>query len=57
MVETDKPQGVSIVPPTVPIPGVNVPDPTTGSEPAGKDPSRGSDGAPSDPDAAQGERD
>lgn len=37
MVETDKPPGVSVVPPTIPIPNVNVPDPTTGSEPESKD--------------------
>ena len=57
MVETDKPQGVSVVPPTVPIPGVNIPDPTTGSETEGRDPNGGADSAPHDPDAAQGERD
>ena len=39
MASTDKPHGESVVPPTVPIKGVNVPDPTTGSEPEGKDPS------------------
>ena len=57
MGETDKSQGVSVVPPTVPIPGVNVPDPTTGSEPEGKDPNGGAESAISDPDAAQDGRD
>ena len=32
MNETDKPQGVSVMPPTVPIRNINVPDPTVGSE-------------------------
>ena len=32
MAETDKPPGVSVVPPTVPIPNVNVPDPTAATE-------------------------
>ena len=54
MSETDKPQGVSVVPPTVPIPGVNVPDPTTGSASEGKDPSQGAKSTPNDPDAGKG---
>lgn len=33
MTETEKPPGVSVVPPTVPIPNINVPDPTAGTEP------------------------
>ena len=37
MTEIDKPHGVSVVPPTVPIRNVNVPDPTAGSEPESKD--------------------
>ncbi|WP_243908995.1 hypothetical protein [Methylobacterium sp. J-070] len=44
MAETDKPKGVSVVPPTVPIRNVNVPDPTTGSEPESKDPVEGATG-------------
>lgn len=28
MSETDKPPGVSVVPPTISIPNINVPDPT-----------------------------
>jgi hypothetical protein len=37
MSEHDKPAGESVQPPTVPIRGVNIPDPTTGSEPESKD--------------------
>ena len=32
MGETEKPKAESIIPPTVPIRGINVPDPTTGSD-------------------------
>ncbi|WP_342111486.1 hypothetical protein [Methylobacterium sp. SI9] len=52
MAETDKPSGVSVVPPTVPIPNVNVPDPTTGSEPESKDPVKEAESKPNDPDEA-----
>lgn len=52
MAETDKPSGVSVVPPTVPIPNVNVPDPTTGSEPDNKDPVKEAETKPDDPDKA-----
>lgn len=52
MSETDKPSGVSVVPPTVPIPNVNVPDPTTGSEPEIKDPVKEAESKPDDPDMA-----
>ncbi|MCJ2049806.1 hypothetical protein [Methylobacterium sp. J-070] len=50
--ETDKPPGVSVVPPTVGIPNVNVPDPTTGSEPESKDPVKEAESKPDDPDQA-----
>ena len=52
MAETDKPEGVSVVPPTVPIRNVNVPDPTTGSEPESKDPVKDAEVKPDDPDKA-----
>lgn len=52
MTETDKPQDVSVVPPTVPIPNVNVPDPTTGSEPESKGPVKEAESEPDDPDKA-----
>lgn len=52
MADTDKPQKVSVVPPTVPIPNVNVPDPTTGSEPESKDPVKEAERKPDDPDEA-----
>ncbi|MCJ2086333.1 hypothetical protein MKK88_10050 [Methylobacterium sp. E-005] len=52
MAETDKPPGVSVVPPTIPIPNVNVPDPTTGSEPESKDPVKDAERTPDDPDKA-----
>jgi hypothetical protein len=52
MAETDKPEGVSVVPPTVPIRNVNVPDPTTGSEPESKDPVKDAEAKPDDPDKA-----
>ena len=48
MAETEKPQGVSVAPPTVPIPGVNVPDPTTGDEQESKDPSKDPKNTPND---------
>lgn len=52
MAETDKPSGESVVPPTVPIPNVNVPDPTTGSEPESKDLVKDAERKPDDPDKA-----
>ncbi|MCJ2048362.1 hypothetical protein [Methylobacterium sp. J-070] len=52
MAETDKPPGVSVVPPTVRIPNVNVPDPTTGTEPESKDPVKEAESKPDDPDQA-----
>jgi len=52
MAETDKPPGESVVPPTVPIRNVNVPDPTTGSEPGSKDLVKDAESTPDDPDAA-----
>ncbi|MDP4026814.1 hypothetical protein Q8W71_29855 [Methylobacterium sp. NEAU 140] len=52
MSDTDKPKGESVQPPTVPIKGVNVPDPTTGSEPEGKDPVKEAERHPEDPDKA-----
>ena len=52
MVETDKPEGESVAPPTVPIRGVNTPDPTTGSEPENKDPIKDAASKPDDPDKA-----
>lgn len=52
MAETDKPSGVSVVPPTVPISNVNVPDPTTGSEPKSKDPVKEAESKPDDPEEA-----
>jgi len=44
MSDSGKPKGVSVQPPTVPITGVNVPDPTTGSEPESKTPIEGETG-------------
>lgn len=44
MAETDKPPGVSVVPPTVPIPNVNVPDPTVATEPEDQDANDGATG-------------
>ena len=52
MAETDKPQGESIMPPTVPIRNVNVLDPTTGSEPESKDLVKDAESKPDDPDKA-----
>lgn len=52
MAENDKAPGVSVVPPTVPITNVNVPDPTTGSEPESKDPVKDAERKPDDPDKA-----
>ena len=40
------------IPPTVPITGVNVPDPTTESEPESKDPVAEAQKKPDDPDKA-----
>ena len=37
MADTDKPPGLSVVPPTVPIRNVNVPDPTIRTEPESND--------------------
>ncbi|MCJ2048371.1 hypothetical protein [Methylobacterium sp. J-070] len=44
MSDSDKRLGESVVPPTIPIPNVNVPDPTTASEPGSKDPVEGATG-------------
>ncbi len=44
MTETEKPQGTSVVPPTIPIRNVNVPDPTGGSEPETKESVEGANG-------------
>lgn len=44
MTETEKPQGTSVVPPTIPIRNVNVPDPTGGSEPETKESVEGATG-------------
>jgi hypothetical protein len=52
MAETDKPRGESVMPPTVPIRNVNVPDPTTGSEPESRDPVKDAEREPDDPDKA-----
>ena len=52
MTETDKPHGISVVPPTVPIRNINVPDPTTGSEPESKDVVEDAESKPDDPDKA-----
>ena len=52
MTETDKPHGISVVPPTVPIRNINVPDPTTGSEPESKDVVQDAESKPEDPDKA-----
>ena len=40
------------IPPTVPITGVNVPDPTTGSGPENKDPVAEAQKEPNNPDKA-----
>ena len=40
------------IPPTIPIPGVNVPDPTIGSEAEGSDPVAEAQKKPDDPDKA-----
>jgi hypothetical protein len=52
LTENDKAQGKSVVPPTVPIRNVNVPNPTTGSEPESKDVVRDAESKPDDPDQA-----
>ena len=52
MTETDKPHGISVVPPTVPIRNINVPDPTTGSGPESKDVVQDAESKPDDPDKA-----
>ena len=49
MAENDKAPGVSVVPPTVPIPNVNVPDPTIGNEPEIKDLVKDAESRPDDP--------
>ncbi|GJE52863.1 hypothetical protein GOFOIKOB_5938 [Methylobacterium tardum] len=52
MAEPDKPEGESVQPSTVPIRGVNTPDPTTGSEPESKDPVKAAERRSDDPDKA-----
>lgn len=52
MTETDKLKGEVVAPPTVPIRGVTVPDPTTGGEPESKDPVEDATAKPDDPDKA-----
>lgn len=52
MAEADKPEGKIVRPPTVPIRNVNVPDPTTGSEPDSKNPVKDAESEPVDPDQA-----
>lgn len=49
MTETDKPHGVSVMPPTVPIRNINVPDPTVGSETKVQDPIDAAESDPDDP--------
>jgi hypothetical protein len=52
MADKDKPSGVSVVRPTVPIPNINVPDPTAGNELEGKDPVKDAESKPDNPDKA-----
>ena len=52
MAETDKAQGENPAPPTVPIRNINVPDPTTGSEPEKKDLLKEAESKADDPDKA-----
>ena len=52
MTETDKPEGKSVAPPTVPIRGINVPDPTAGGEPESKDVVEDAEREPDSPDKA-----
>ena len=52
MTETDKPEGVSVVPPTVPIRNVNVPDPTVHDEAGTESPVKDAESTPNDPDEA-----
>lgn len=52
MVKADEPQGERVVPPTVQIRNVNVPDPTTGREGASKDVVKDAESQPDDPDHA-----
>ena len=52
MADTDKPPGLSVVPPTVPIRNVNVPDPTIRTEPENNDVVKEAERKPDDPDEA-----
>jgi len=52
MTETDKPSGVSVVPPTTPVRTVTVPDPTAGRASAGQDVVKDAESEPDDPDKA-----
>lgn len=52
MAQPDKPEGESVQPPTVPIRGVNTPDPTTESKPRSADPVEDAKRKPDDPDKA-----
>lgn len=52
MSETDKAAGRSVQPPTVPIGGVNTPDPTLRRKPDGEDPVKTAESEPDDPDKA-----
>lgn len=52
MSDTGKPKGESVQPPTVPIRGVNTPDPTTGSAPESSDPVKDAERKPDHPDKA-----
>lgn len=52
MAAADKPSDGRVVLPTVPIPNVNVPDPTTGREPENKNPVKDAESSPDNPDRA-----
>ena len=52
MSEPDKPVGEGVQAPTVPIWGLNTPDPATGSEPESKDLVEDAEREPDDPDRA-----
>ena len=52
MAETEKPRGESVMPPTVRIANVNVPDPTTDRAPESKDVVKDAQSKPDDPDKA-----
>ncbi|MCJ2102385.1 hypothetical protein [Methylobacterium sp. E-046] len=52
MTETDKPSGVSVVPPKTPVRTVTVPDPTAGRTAAGRDVGKDAESEPDDPDEA-----